>query len=391
MTSRQRLFLGLVALAALAAIALTAPAVAAARDLPEGAAAGIQELMRQHSVPGLALAVIEGGQVTTKRTFGLRDVERGLPLDGDTVMYGASLTKFLFAAYVMQLAHEGRVDLDVSIAELLPKPLPEYARFSDLAGDVRWRKLTLRLLLAHQTGFPNFRFFPAGGGYDPDAKLAFIFEPGERYGYSGEGYYIAQLVIEEYLGVKTGDELEARFFTPLGMTRTALTWREHFRPNFAQGYTVDGVNEGHNMQSNVRAAGSMDTTLNDFASFVAAFMRGDAIAPAARDAVWEPGLAIRSKHQFPPWRTDEDPALAEVELAAAIGVETFVGPQGHGFFKGGHNEKTDNMLLCLTEADRCALILMNSAKGHLVIPQIIELLIGPTGSPWQWKYSSLAE
>lgn len=385
MNSRLRLFLCFF-LGALLAFQATA-----ARDLPEGTDALVEDLMQRHGVPGLALSVIEGGRVKAIKTYGYRDVERGLPLEETTVMYGASLTKFVFAAYVMQLAEEGLVDIDVSIADLLPKPLPAYPHFVDLAGDERWRKLTLRLLLAHQTGFPNYRFWPPFSDYDPDAKLAFVFEPGERYGYSGEGYYIAQLVIEEYLGVHVGDELQARFFRSLGMERTGLTWQAHFRDNFAQGYTLEGENKGHNMRSNARAAGSMDTTLSDFSTFVAAFMRGDAVVPAARDALWSPGLAIRSKHQFPPWRTDEDPALADIQLAAAIGVETFIGPQGHGFFKGGHDEKTDNMLLCLTKQDRCALVMMNSAKGHLVIPHIIEHMLGPTGSPWGWKYSSLAE
>lgn len=351
----------------------------------------IESLMEQHSIPGLAIATIKDGNVAYKKTFGFREVESSSPLNNDTVMYGASLTKFVFAAYVMQLADEGLIDIDASIADQLPQPLPAYEKYSDLEGDERWRALTLRLLLAHQSGFPNFRFFPPNSEFDPDAKLAFVFDPGVRYGYSGEGYYIAQLVVEEALGLDTGDELQRRFFDPLGMTRTSLTWRDDFRPNFAQGYTVNGVNEGHNMQSNVRAAGSMDTTLNDFSLWVAAFMSGDLIGTRARDALFEPGLPITSRRQFPPWDPTDNPDNAKSQLAAGIGVETFVGLKGHGFLKGGHNDKTDNMLLCLTEQEECILLLMNTAKGHLIFPQIIEAVVGPTGMPWPWKYSSLPD
>lgn len=349
----------------------------------------IEALMAAEKVPGVALAIIEGGEVTYKKTYGYREIETQTPMDDDTVMYGASITKFVFSAFVMQLVDEEKLDLDRSIASLLPKPLPEYERFADLATDDRWRALTLRRLLNHTAGFPNFRFFLPDGGFDRDAKLKFFFAPGERYGYSGEGYYIAQLVVEEALGIKTGPELQRRFFDPLGMTRTSLIWRDDFRPNFAQGYTVDGENLGHNMQSNVRAAGSMDTTITDLSAWTAAFMRGELIGESVREELWSGGIPITSSHQFPTLDNTVEPRNGAVHLAAGIGVETWVGPQGRGFLKGGHNEKTDNMLVCLIEADRCVLLLSNTAKGDRTFPQIIEMILGDTGFPWHWKYSSL--
>lgn len=349
----------------------------------------IEAMMAAEKVPGVAFAVIEDGKVTYKKTYGYREVETQTPLDVNTVMYGASITKFVFSAFVMQLVDEGRLDLDRSIADLLPKPLPAYERFVDLANDDRWRLLTLRQLLGHTSGFPNFRFFLPDGGFDRDAKLKFFYNPGERYGYSGEGYYIAQLVVEEALGIKTGPELQRRFFDPLGMSRTSLTWRDDFRPNFAQGYAVDGENLGHNMQSNVRAAGSMDTTLNDLSAWAAAFMRGDLLSETAQSELWSGGMPITSRRQFPTLDDTVEPANEQVQLAAGIGVETWHGPQGRGFLKGGHNEKTDNMLVCLINADRCVLLLSNTAKGDRMFPQIIEMVLGNTGFPWHWKYSNL--
>ena len=349
----------------------------------------IEGLMSAEDVPGVALAVIEKGQVTYSKAYGLREIETKSPLDQDTVMYGASLTKFVFSAFVMLLVGEGKLDLDQPITELLPKPLPEYERFADLLGDNRWRALTLRQLLNHTAGLPNFRFFLPDGGFDRDAKLKFFYRPGERYGYSGEGYYIAQLVVEEALGIKTGPELQHRFFDPLGMTRTSLTWRDDFRPNFAQGYTVDGENRGHNMQSNVRAAGSMDTTIKDMSTWVAAFMGGNILGEGARAELWAAGTPITSPSQFPTLDNTVEPRNEAVELSAGIGVETWRGPQGRGFLKGGHNEKTDNMLVCLIDADRCVLLLSNTAKGDRIFPQIIEEILGDTGFPWHWKYSSL--
>jgi CubicO group peptidase (beta-lactamase class C family) len=74
---------------------------------------------------GLALAIIEDGKVTYVNSWGKRNAV-GDPLTADTVMYGASLTKMMFGYLVAQLADEGKIDLDASIATYLPKPLPEY-------------------------------------------------------------------------------------------------------------------------------------------------------------------------------------------------------------------------------------------------------------------------
>lgn len=70
-------------------------------------------------------------------------------------MYGASLAKFAFAYMVMQLVDERKIDLDRSIADYLPKPLPDFPFYEALKGDDRWRKLTPRILLSHTTASPT--------------------------------------------------------------------------------------------------------------------------------------------------------------------------------------------------------------------------------------------
>ncbi|CAN0565376.1 unnamed protein product, partial [Laminaria digitata] len=123
----------------------------------------IERLMAANDVKGLAVVLIEAGGVTFAKGYGHRMVEKGLPLEPDTIIYGASLTKATFAYFVMQLVDEGLVELDKPIADYLPRPLPDYENYRDLVGDARWRVLTLRMLLSHTPGFANFRWFdPAG-------------------------------------------------------------------------------------------------------------------------------------------------------------------------------------------------------------------------------------
>ncbi len=358
----------------------------------------IKGLMETHRVPGLAYALMEGGKVVERRTYGFAKLEEGQPLDADTVMYGASLTKLVFAVYLLQLVDEGRLDLDTPIDRLLPKPLPDYRGdggslledYSDLAGDARWKDLTLRMLLSHTTGLPNYRFFTPDGRFDRDAELKFFFDPNERYGYSGEGYYIAQLVVEEATGLDTAAELEQRFFGPLGMTRTSLTWRDDFKPNFAHGYSVEGKNLKHNMQSNVRAAGSMDTTLHDLSTWIAALTGGKLISEQSFKELTGASFPIMSRHQFPTLDATPNAANRIIGLAAGVGTVNWTGPQGRAFVKGGHNEKTDNLVVCLLAQKRCLLLMSNTAKGDRIFPQIFEAVLGPTGLPWSWEYASLA-
>ena len=103
-------------------------AMGTARRLPEAqsVAALAGEAMRETKARGLAVAVIEDGKVASVQAFGERNA-KGEPLTVDTVMYGASLTKAVFAYTVMQLVEEGKVDLDRPIAAYLPSRCPNMA------------------------------------------------------------------------------------------------------------------------------------------------------------------------------------------------------------------------------------------------------------------------
>ena len=148
----------------------------------------------------LAVAVIDDGRVLTTAAYGERNAD-GDPLQPETVMYGASLTKTVFAHLVLQLVDAGVLALDTPIDRLLAQPLPDhpaergYADWSALADDPRWRSITPRMLLTHSPGFANF------GRLEPDGRLRIHFTPGSRYAYSGDGYILLQFVLERGLGL----------------------------------------------------------------------------------------------------------------------------------------------------------------------------------------------
>lgn len=384
-----QLLLGVLAALTLAA---AAPAEAAKpepalRRLDESALkprqidAAVEKLMAKGQVPGLALALIQNGQPVYVKAYGLRSVENKQPLAADTVMYAASLTKLAFAYTVMQLVDERVISLDQPITAYLKKPLPDYPKYAELAGDPRWKILTPRMLLDHTPGFPNFRFI------NPDGKLDFKLDPGTRYAYSGEGINLLQFILEEGLGLDVGKEMQKRVFDRFGMTRTSMTWREDFAPNLANGYDVNGKLEAHHQRGSVRAAGSMDTTITDYAKFLAGFMRGEGLSPAARAEMLRPQIAITSAHQFPTLDGKTNPANAKIGLASGLGSVLFKGPYGAAFYKGGHDDWTDNLAVCVEAKKRCILLLSNSVRAETIYPALVKSIFGDPGMPWSWEYN----
>ncbi|OJH39393.1 serine hydrolase domain-containing protein [Cystobacter ferrugineus] len=355
----------------------------------EAADARVRAAIASGELKGLALAFIEDGQVKTVRSYGQRNAA-GEPLRTETVMYGASLTKAVFAYTVMQLVDEGRIDLDASIARYLDRPLPDHPRdprsgpWPDLREDPRWKDLTPRILLSHRSGFANFAFL------EPDGKLRFHFDPGSRYAYSGEGLILLQFVLEKGLGLDLGQEMQRRVFDRFGMHNTSMMWRPDFAANLADGITEDRQWQPHDERGKVRAAGSMDTTLEDFARFAAGFMRGEGLSARSRAEMVRAQWPITTATQFPSLQPELAPAQRRPDLAAGLGVIVFDGPQGRGFFKGGHDDTTGNTWVCVERRRACVVLLANDVKAEALFPGLVRQLLGETGVPWSWEYGEMS-
>lgn len=358
--------------------------------------AAVHKVMADTGARGIALAIIRDGRVRYVQAHGVRNAAND-PLRTDTVMYGASLTKVVFAYSVLQLVDRGMLALDVPLATYLDKPLPDYdteaiyrgkyGPYHDLADDPRWKRITARMALTHSTGFANFSWD------EPDQKLRIHFDPGSRYSYSGEGMILLQFVIEngrraQGLGLDLGALTQATF-DRLGMTRTSLQWRPDFRPNLADGFNDRGGAVPHDERSKVRVAGSMDTTIADLSKFVAALTQHKGLSAASYAEMLKPQLRIGTAHQFPNF-APELPRYEQRNLFAGLGLIVFTGPQGRGFFKGGHDEQTANTLVCVEKTKDCVLILSNDVRAEAGFAQLVKLILGDTGVPFDWEYGDRA-
>jgi CubicO group peptidase (beta-lactamase class C family) len=375
------------------------PLLVVAQTIPNGAAIDpeVGKIMTHTHAKGMAVAVIDHGKVGYVQAYGIRDA-KGDPLTTDTVMYGASLTKTVFAYTVMQLVDQGKLNLDTPIKDDLDKPLPsygldpafpdKYGPYKDLADDPRWERITPRMCLTHSTGFSNFWFI------EPDQKLHIHFEPGTHFSYSGEGLILLQFVIEhgrkaQGLGLDVGD-LTKISFDRLGMTRTSLVWHNGRDSNVADGWNDQGQTQPHDNRSKVRAAGSMNTTISDLAKFTAALVSGDGLSPASRAEMTKPQLHITVAHQFPLFQPDLPMNEQRKDLYAGLGVVVFDGPQGHGFYKGGHDGQTANTMVCIQTSQRCVLILSNDVRAEAGFAELVGFILGDTGVPYDWEYGDHA-
>jgi CubicO group peptidase (beta-lactamase class C family) len=294
-------------------------------------------------------------------------------------MSAASLTKVAFTYMVMQLVEEGVLILDKPVYQYLPKPLPEYDEYKDLAGDDRYKKITARMALDHTTGFPNWRWF------EDDQKLKIHFEPGSQFAYSGEGLALLQLVVETITKKPLEELMRDRVFQPFGMTRTSMVWTSAFDSDYANGYDEQEKSLGPQKRKHAGAAGSMLTTPADFAQFMQAVLQGNGLSKKSKEEMLSPQLEIHSKHMFPPFSPETTEENKAIRLSMGLGWGLYWTPYGKAFFKGGHDDGWRNYTVCFDGTKIGILIMTNSSNGEGIYKELLETLQKNTYTPIEWE------
>ena len=341
--------------------------------------ATVTRLTKAAEVPGAAIAVFNDGKIAYLKAYGFRDTEKNLPLTVDSVMTAASFSKVGLTYLSMQLAEQGKLDLDKPVYQYFSKPLPEYSSYRDLAADPRYKKITARMLLSHTTGFPNFRWI------NNDKKLNINFEPGTRFAYSGEGIELLQFTVETITGKPLQELMQTYVFGPLNMNRTSMVWEGRFESDYANGYDEYGRSIGPERRSTADAAGSMQTTPRDFAQFMLAVINGEGLKPKTRELMLSPQIQILVKHEFPTMEnaaTDENKAI---RLSYGLGWGLYWTPYGKAFFKEGHDVGWRNYTVVFDQSKTGLLIMTNSANGEGMFKELIETLLKNPYTPIEWE------
>lgn len=262
----------------------------------------IDAWMRDYTgqVPGASVLVLEGGDAVFQRSYGLADLEASVASSPTTNYRLASVSKQFTAASVLLLVEDGVLTLDDPVRRWLPT-LPAAAE-----------AITLRHLLSHTSGLIDYEDLlpPDQVRQIHDADVLRLLEREDRlyfpagsdYRYSNSGYALLALVVERASGQRFAAFLQARIFSPLGMTATLA--REDEGPpvtDRAFGYTLVGDRWERTDQSTTSAVlgdGGIYSSITDLAKWDAAWYDdrllsapSRALAVQASTATPEPDVA----------------------------------------------------------------------------------------------------
>ncbi len=234
-----------------------------------------------------AFVLVSGGEI-----IGDHFVSIGDPVDQDTLFQVASLSKWIAAWGVMALVEKGQLDLDTPVSDYLTRwRLPE----SEFDND----GVTARALLSHTAGLTDGLGY---AGFAPDGEVQTLeqsltraadaspgadgrvrvgIEPGSTFEYSGGGYTLLQLLIEEITGETFAVYMQRTVFTPLNMQRSTYVYVEDGVPNVAKSYDVDGT-QATRFRFTGLAPTALYTTAADMTRFVQAHLKAQNGAPAGR-------------------------------------------------------------------------------------------------------------
>lgn len=270
----------------------------------------VQAYMEYLKIPGLSLALIKDGAIVYHRGFGVKSTATGAPVTDSTLFEAASMTKPVFAYAVHRLVDRGVLDLDT--------PLHTYLPYPEAAHDERYKRITTCMVLSHTTGFPNWRNSP---------QLSIEFDPGTKFGYSGEGFEYLKAVVGKLTGKDPEQVVEEEVFGPLSMDNAYLSWRPQMEALTAFPHSGE-----HNAPSpkgkpeNANMAASLHTDAGTYAKFQLALLEGRGLSATRLADMLKP-------HSERPadWRDDGPPPTS------GLGLFITQTPCGTSYGHGGRN------------------------------------------------------
>ncbi|GAA4278069.1 serine hydrolase domain-containing protein [Aquimarina mytili] len=233
----------------------------------------IKRKMKEMDIPGVSYAIINNGQLVFHNTLGYSNLETKIPVNSETIFEGASTSKPVFASLVMLLVEDKKLDLDTPLYTYLD----ENTR-NNYNHDLRYQKITARIVLSHTTGFPNWR----GSG-----DLTISFEPGTDFSYSGEGYQflvktIESILLTDYKGLE--NYFQQRIATPLGMIHTKFVQDDYNRNHKAFPHFRGIKKEKNNwIAKEFNAASALHTESREFSKWLIAIMENSLLSKSSTE------------------------------------------------------------------------------------------------------------
>lgn len=309
----------------------------------------IEAILRQHEVASVSFAQIEDGKLTSAQAFG--EARKGVPATPATYYNIASLAKPISAEVAMQLVALGRISLDEDMSRHWTDP--------DIAADPRRHRLTPRIALGHETGFPNWR----------NGALRFERDPGTSFGYSGEGYEYLARFIRRKTGKSVDAWAEQLVFAPNGMRHTSYTRQSWLDGRMALPHDAKGVELAPQIRDTALASDDVFSTPGDYAQFMLGVMNGRGLSAALREQ--RSSVFAQRKAELCSKLAKED---CPAEAGMGLGWESFLIGGKRYLMHTGADEGTFTFGYFSPDTRSGLVIFSNSSNGARAVLALLGLL-----------------
>jgi len=330
-----------------------------------------------HKIPGVSIAVIDGNKIEWAKSYGVLKADSPAPVTTESIFQAASTTKMLVAAIVLHYVGKGLLDLDRDVNTYLKSwTIPE----NDLTKE---KKVTLRLIMTHQSGLPMTNFDYDDGPppsivqvlkAEPPARnnpAVVGFAPGSKWQYSNIGYVAIQLLLQDMTGRSLDDLKRDVIFKPLKMKSSTLVYplAAGLREKEAFPHDVEGKPGVPGLHPTAQAQGGLLTTPSDLALFVIELMRA---YRGESDLILTQDMA---RTMLRP-ELDLDPSLLGVPLRMGLGV--ILSAEGAPFSFGHPGDNlpgASSWNMGYPELETGIVIMTNGAKGNLLAMEIMPAFV----------------
>lgn len=302
----------------------------------------IKTYMAHYQIPAISIALIKESKLVYHNFFGVKNVLTQAPVNKNTLFEAGSITKIIFAYAVNRLAERGVIDLD--------KPLYQYLSFPVIAHDERLKKITARHVLHHRTGFPNWAYM------NDDGKLDIKFEPGNQFGYSGEGFEYLGRVVAKITGKNLETILREETLQPAGISeRMAFADHGNLATNLALGHDRTRPNTPF-LPKRIGVAYSMHTEAETLSKFMKVLMNQEGLSKATYHTMYAPYKGSKSYD-----RTITDLGW---ESRFGLGFNVTETPYGRAIGHSGSNNSNESLFEFYEDHRMGFIVLTNSNAGR---------------------------
>lgn len=293
------------------------------------------------NIPNVAIGIIENNKLVKAKVYGT--LNNGTPAPQNLIFEVASLTKVVFSTMVLKLVQDGKWDLD--------EPLAHYFVDPEVASSPYSKMINTRHVLSQQSGFDNWRWMNSTG------KLAFNFEPGTKFNYSGEGMEYLKSAIEKKFNRSLTQLSDSILFQPLQLKDTHHEWdgKTDFNRH-SRMYDADGKEITRTDYSiRASAAAGLTTSIDDLSKFAIAVLKGELISKKLYQEM------IKTQ------------AIISPNLQQGLGWRIINGLPNHEYAlqHAGNDQGVAAIMVLLPKSKRGIIVLTNADNGLMMCNHIV--------------------